>query len=58
MQPTGGMCGDPKIVGGDGVVFHSHSCKDRDFCLVCDSDLHISAPFIGKHPEGRQRDLT
>lgn len=52
------MCGDPKIVGGDGVVFYFHGRKDQDFCLVSDSDLHINAHFIGKRPDGRQRDFT
>jgi hypothetical protein len=52
------MCGDPKIVGGDGVMFYFHGYKDADFCLVSDSDLHINAHFIGKRPEGRTRDFT
>ena len=54
----GGMCGDPKIVGGDGVTFYFHGRKDQDFCMVSDSDLHINAHFIGKRPEGRTRDFT
>jgi len=52
------MCGDPKIVGGDGVMFYFHGRKDQDFCLVSDSDLHINAHFIGRRPEGRTRDFT
>ncbi|KAG0564776.1 hypothetical protein KC19_8G139200 [Ceratodon purpureus] len=54
----GGICGDPKIVGGDGVTFYFHGRKNQDFCLVSDSDLHINAHFIGKRPEGRARDFT
>ena len=54
----GGMCGDPRIVGGDGVMFYFHGRKNQDFCLVSDSDLHINAHFIGKRPEGRPRDFT
>ncbi|KAG0564787.1 hypothetical protein M758_8G135500 [Ceratodon purpureus] len=54
----GGICGDPKIVGGDGVTFYFHGRMNQDFCLVSDSDLHINAHFIGKRPEGRARDFT
>ena len=54
----GGVCGDPKMVGGDGVMFYFRGRKDQDFCLVSDSDLHINAHFIGKRPEGRFRDFT
>jgi hypothetical protein len=54
----GCVCGDPKIVGGDGVVFYFHGRKNQDFCLVSDSDLHINAHFIGKRPDGRTRDFT
>lgn len=57
-KKKGGMCGDPRIVGGDGVVFYFHGRKDMDFCLVSDSDLHINAHFIGMRPEGRSRDFT
>jgi hypothetical protein len=38
MPPTadckgkGCVCGDPKIVGGDGVVFYFHGRKNQDFC--------------------------
>ena len=52
------MCGDPKIVGGDGVVFYFHGRMNMDFCLVSDTDLHINAHFIGIRPEGRHRDFT
>lgn len=52
------MCGDPKIVGGDGVTFYFHGRMNQDFCLVSDSDLHINAHFIGKRPDGRLRDFT
>ncbi|XP_024361876.1 uncharacterized protein [Physcomitrium patens] len=54
----GSLCGDPKIVGGDGVMFYFHGYKGADFCLVSDSDLHINAHFIGMRPEGRTRDFT
>jgi hypothetical protein len=52
------MCGDPRIIGGDGVMFYFHGVKNQDFCLVSDSDLHINAHFIGTRPEGRFRDFT
>jgi hypothetical protein len=55
---AGGVCGDPKIVGGDGVTFYFHGRTNQDFCLVSDADLHINAHFIGKRPEGRARDFT
>lgn len=44
----GGVCQDPKFVGGDGITFYFHGKKDRDFCLLSDPDLHINAHFIGK----------
>jgi hypothetical protein len=52
------VCGDPRIVGGDGVMFYFHGFKDQDFCIVSDSDLHINAHFIGTRPAGRPRDYT
>eukprot|EP00271_Cylindrocystis_brebissonii_P015582 TRINITY_DN38515_c0_g1_i1.p1 TRINITY_DN38515_c0_g1~~TRINITY_DN38515_c0_g1_i1.p1 ORF type:complete len:408 (-),score=67.19 TRINITY_DN38515_c0_g1_i1:735-1958(-) len=43
-----------RIVGGDGVVFHFHGSKDKDFCLVSDGNLHINSHMIGnsdaEHP--------
>ncbi|KAG0598929.1 hypothetical protein M758_12G112900 [Ceratodon purpureus] len=56
--PPGSVTGDPKVVGGDGVVFYFHGRKDHNFCLVSDSDLHVNAHFIGKRPAGRTRDFT
>lgn len=54
----GAVCGDPKVVGGDDVVFYFYGRKNRDFCLVSDTDLHINAHFIGTRPPGRTRDNT
>ncbi|KAF7119621.1 hypothetical protein RHSIM_Rhsim13G0108800 [Rhododendron simsii] len=52
----GGLCQDPRFVGGDGLTFYFHGKKDQDFCIVSDSNLHINAHFIGrrndKHEEG------
>eukprot|EP00850_Spirogloea_muscicola_P025954 SM004970S17360 [mRNA] locus=s4970:275:1112:+ [translate_table: standard] len=45
---TGALCGDPRLVGGDGVAFWFHGERDRDFCIVSDAALHINAHFIGK----------
>ncbi|KAG0560230.1 hypothetical protein KC19_10G164400 [Ceratodon purpureus] len=57
-KKKGSMCGDPKIIGGDGVTFYFEGRKNQDFCLVSDSDLHINAHFIGIRPEGRTREFT
>ncbi|ONK55476.1 uncharacterized protein A4U43_UnF2630 [Asparagus officinalis] len=54
----GGVCQDPKFVGGDGITFYFHGKKDRDFCLLSDSDLHINAHFIGKRGPTMSRDFT
>ncbi|GLJ56057.1 hypothetical protein SUGI_1203520 [Cryptomeria japonica] len=54
----GGVCEDPRFIGGDGIMFYFHGKKDQNFCLVSDSDLHINAHFIGKRGEGMGRDFT
>ncbi|KAM0939692.1 hypothetical protein DsansV1_C19g0156131 [Dioscorea sansibarensis] len=57
----GAVCQDPRFVGGDGITFYFHGQKDKDFCLVTDSNLHINAHFIGKHnPTStlKRRDFT
>ncbi|CAA0807499.1 late embryogenesis abundant protein-related / LEA protein-related [Striga hermonthica] len=54
----GGVCQDPRFIGGDGITFYFHGSKDRDFCLVTDSDLHINAHFIGKRNMNMKRDFT
>lgn len=53
-----GACGDPRFIGGDGNAFYFHGRKDRDFCIVSDSDLHINAHFIGKRSPSMTRDFT
>ncbi|KAJ4820137.1 hypothetical protein LUZ62_032703 [Rhynchospora pubera] len=53
-----GACGDPRFIGGDGNAFYFHGRKDRDFCIVSDSDLHINAHFIGKRGPSMNRDFT
>ncbi|CAK9188343.1 unnamed protein product [Ilex paraguariensis] len=54
----GGVCFDPRFVGGDGVTFYFHGRKDQDFCLVSDTNLHINAHFIGKRNPNLKRDFT
>ncbi|XP_050209960.1 uncharacterized protein LOC126660471 [Mercurialis annua] len=54
----GAVCHDPRFIGGDGLTFYFHGKKDRDFCLVSDSNLHINAHFIGKRNEKMSRDFT
>ncbi|GLJ56060.1 hypothetical protein SUGI_1203570 [Cryptomeria japonica] len=54
----GGVCQDPRFIGGDGIMFYFHGKKDQNFCLVSDSDLHINAYFIGKRGEAMGRDFT
>eukprot|EP00850_Spirogloea_muscicola_P018126 SM000163S02294 [mRNA] locus=s163:61724:63448:+ [translate_table: standard] len=44
----GSLCGDPRLVGGDGVPFWFHGRRDADFCIVSERNLHINAHFIGK----------
>eukprot|EP00850_Spirogloea_muscicola_P019788 SM000199S05415 [mRNA] locus=s199:101200:103836:+ [translate_table: standard] len=54
----GALCGDPRLVGGDGVPFWFHGARDADFCIVSDRTLHINAHFIGKPVADGQHDLT
>ncbi|PKI63309.1 uncharacterized protein LOC116213366 [Punica granatum] len=55
---VGSACGDPRFVGGDGIVFYFHGQTNQYFSLVSDRNLQINARFIGRHPEGRKRDNT
>ncbi|KAK1264048.1 hypothetical protein QJS04_geneDACA008442 [Acorus gramineus] len=50
----GGVCQDPRFVGGDGITFFFHG-RNQDFCLVSDSDIHINGHFIGAN---MTRDFT
>ncbi|XP_020085186.1 uncharacterized protein LOC109708031 [Ananas comosus] len=52
----GAVCHDPRFIGGDGIKFYFHGKKNKDFCLVTDSDIHVNAHFIGK--QGKGRDFT
>ncbi|GLJ56052.1 hypothetical protein SUGI_1203420 [Cryptomeria japonica] len=54
----GGVCQNPRFIGGDGIMFYFHGKQDQNFCLVSDSELHINAHFIGKRGEGMGRDFT
>ncbi|KAJ8440511.1 hypothetical protein Cgig2_022952 [Carnegiea gigantea] len=54
----GAVCQDPRFIGADGITFYFHGKKDRDFCLVTDSNLHINAHFIGKRNVNMGRDFT
>ncbi|KAL0534253.1 hypothetical protein IC582_028542 [Cucumis melo] len=54
----GAVCQDPKFIGGDGITFYFHGKKDRDFCIVTDSNLHINAHFIGRRNVDMKRDFT
>ncbi|KAF9621763.1 hypothetical protein IFM89_027617 [Coptis chinensis] len=53
----GAVCQDPRFIGGDGIMFYFHGKKDKDFCLVTDSNIHINAHFIGKRSK-KGRDFT
>ncbi|PSS31214.1 BMP-binding endothelial regulator protein [Actinidia chinensis var. chinensis] len=53
----GAVCQDPRFVGGDGIMFYFHGRKNKDFCLVSDSEIHINAHFIGKRSK-KGRDFT
>lgn len=55
---VGAVCQDPRFIGGDGVTFYFHGKKDRDFCLVSDSNLHINGHFIGRRNQDMKRDFT
>ncbi|KAK9124293.1 hypothetical protein Sjap_013895 [Stephania japonica] len=54
----GSICYDPRLVGGDGVMFYFHGAKGGNFALVSDDQLHINGHFIGTRPSGRTRDFT
>ncbi|KAF3776477.1 hypothetical protein EJ110_NYTH48182 [Nymphaea thermarum] len=54
----GAVCQDPRLVGGDGITFYFHGKKDKDFCLVTDTNLHINGHFIGRRGDGMKRDFT
>ncbi|KAK4340210.1 hypothetical protein RND71_041672 [Anisodus tanguticus] len=54
----GAVCQDPRFIGADGITFYFHGKKDKDFCLVSDSNLHINGHFIGKRNEKMKRDFT
>ncbi|KAF7120299.1 hypothetical protein RHSIM_Rhsim13G0107900 [Rhododendron simsii] len=54
----GGLCQDPRFVGGDGMTFYFHGKKDQDFCIFSDSNLHINAHFIGRRNDNMKRDFT
>ncbi|CAN4112163.1 unnamed protein product [Withania somnifera] len=54
----GAVCQDPRFIGADGITFYFHGKKDKDFCLVSDSNLHINAHFIGRRNENMKRDFT
>ncbi|KAK9286138.1 hypothetical protein L1049_014520 [Liquidambar formosana] len=56
-QP-GAVCQDPRFIGGDGITFYFHGKKDKDFCLVSDSNPNINARFIGKRNQNMKRDFT
>ncbi|KAL5847925.1 hypothetical protein ACOSQ3_011449 [Xanthoceras sorbifolium] len=53
----GAVCQDPRFIGGDGIMFYFHGKKDKDFCLLSDSDIHINGHFIGKS-SNKGRDFT
>ncbi|CAN0871889.1 hypothetical protein LINGRAHAP2_LOCUS9965 [Linum grandiflorum] len=53
----GAVCQDPRFIGGDGITFYFHGNKDKDFCLVTDSQIHINGHFIGKR-SNKGRDFT
>lgn len=54
----GTSCGDPRFTGGDGNTFYFHGKKDKDFCIISDTDLHMNAHFIGNHNPAMKRDFT
>ncbi|KAF3772888.1 hypothetical protein EJ110_NYTH56249 [Nymphaea thermarum] len=54
----GAVCDDPRFIGGDGITFYFHGKKDKDFCLVSDTNVHINGHFIGKRGGGMNRDFT
>ncbi|KAK6161875.1 hypothetical protein DH2020_001716 [Rehmannia glutinosa] len=54
----GAVCQDPRFIGADGITFYFHGKKERDFCIVSDTNLHINAHFIGKRNDNMGRDFT
>ncbi|PIN00279.1 hypothetical protein CDL12_27216 [Handroanthus impetiginosus] len=54
----GAVCQDPRFIGADGITFYFHGKKDKDFCIVSDTNLHINAHFIGRRNENMGRDFT
>ncbi|KAH7671408.1 Root cap protein [Dioscorea alata] len=54
----GAVCQDPRFIGGDGITFYFHGRRDKDFCLLSDSNLHINAHFIGRRNPEMKRDFT
>ncbi|CAA2971674.1 Hypothetical predicted protein [Olea europaea subsp. europaea] len=54
----GAVCQDPRFVGADGITFYFHGKKDKEFCIVTDSNLHINAHFIGRRNANMGRDFT
>ncbi|KAG8375597.1 hypothetical protein BUALT_Bualt10G0117000 [Buddleja alternifolia] len=54
----GSVCQDPRFVGADGITFYFHGKKNKDFCIVSDTNLHINAHFIGKRNPNMGRDFT
>ncbi|GMG98793.1 hypothetical protein Nepgr_000633 [Nepenthes gracilis] len=54
----GSLCYDPRLVGGDGVMFYFHGSKGKDFAILSDDNLQINAHLIGTRPTGRTRDFT
>ncbi|KAJ4716268.1 Root cap/late embryogenesis-like protein [Melia azedarach] len=57
-ERPGAVCQDPRFIGGDGITFYFHGKKDKDFCLISDSNIHINAHFIGRRNENMKRDFT
>lgn len=44
----GAVCQDSPFISGDGIMFYFLVKKDKGFCILSDSKLHINAHFIGK----------
>ncbi|KAH9288904.1 hypothetical protein KI387_033021, partial [Taxus chinensis] len=57
-QGYGAICYDPRLIGGDGVMFYFHGETGKDFSLISDKNFQINAHFIGRRPHGRRRDYT
>ncbi|XP_073120409.1 uncharacterized protein [Henckelia pumila] len=54
----GAVCQDPRFIGADGLTFYFHGKKDKDFCIISDTNLHINAHFIGRRNIKMGRDFT